>query len=436
MNSDFLERTFSLKERGTTPKTEFMAGLTTFMTMSYILVVNPIMLAKTGMDQGGVFTATIVASVIAMLFMGFFANLPFALSAGMGLNAFFTFSVVIGMGHEWSYALTAVFLEGIIFVLLSVIKVREAIFKAIPMTLKNAVSVGIGLFIAMIGVTGSGLVVANESTYLALGNIASKEVFVTLISLLVMGILSAKKVKGALLYGILFGTVAALILGVTSLPAGGILSLPPSLSKVAFKLKWDNIFTFEMFSVMFTFLFVDIFDTVGTITGVATKANLLDENGDLPGVGRALLSDAIGTVLGALLGTSTITTFVESASGVSDGGRTGLTSLSTGFFFLLSLFLFPLFSIVPGQATSAALIMVGLFMMSPIKNIDLDDFTESVPAFLTIIMMPFAYSIAEGISMGMISYVLIKLLTGKRKDVSVVMYVLAIIFVVRYLRMI
>ncbi|WP_071025516.1 NCS2 family permease [Peptoniphilus raoultii] len=436
MNSDFLERTFSLKERGTTPKTEFMAGLTTFMTMSYILVVNPIMLAKTGMDQGGVFTATIVASVIAMLFMGFFANLPFALSAGMGLNAFFTFSVVIGMSHEWSYALTAVFLEGIIFILLSVIKVREAIFKAIPMTLKNAVSVGIGLFIAMIGVTGSGLVVANESTYLALGNIASKEVFVTLISLLVMGILSAKKVKGALLYGILFGTVAALILGVTSLPAGGILSLPPSLSKVAFKLKWDNIFTFEMFSVMFTFLFVDIFDTVGTITGVATKANLLDENGDLPGVGKALLSDAIGTVLGALLGTSTITTFVESASGVSDGGRTGLTSLSTGFFFLLSLFLFPLFSIVPGQATSAALIMVGLFMMSPIKNIDLDDFTESVPAFLTIIMMPFAYSIAEGISMGMISYVLIKLLTGKRKDVSVVMYILAIIFVIRYLRMI
>lgn len=435
MNSSFLERKFSLTRRGTNAKTEFLAGLTTFMTMSYILIVNPTMLGKAGMDQGGVFTATIISSVIAMLFMGLYANFPFALSAGMGLNAFFTFSIVIGMGHDWSYALTAVFLEGIIFIFLSIFKVREALFKAIPLQLKNAVSVGIGLFIAMIGATNSGIVVANESTFLALGNLVSKEVLVTFFSLLIMGILSAKKVKGALLYGIIGGTILGLILGVTQLPSQGILSLPPSLKPVAFKLHWDNIFTLDMFSVMFTFLFVDIFDTLGTITGVATKANMLDEKGNLPGIGKALLSDAIGTVVGALLGTSTITTFVESASGVTDGGRTGLTSLSVAFFFFLSLFLFPLFSIVPSQATAAALIIVGLFMMSPIKNIDLDDYTESLPAFLTIIMMPFAYSIAEGISIGMISYVFLKVTTGKYKDVSPVMYILAIVFIVRYIRM-
>lgn len=435
MNSSFLERKFSLTKRGTNARTEFLAGLTTFMTMSYILIVNPTMLGKAGMDQGGVFTATIISSVIAMLFMGLYANFPFALSAGMGLNAFFTFSIVIGMGHDWSYALTAVFLEGIIFIFLSIFKVREALFEAIPLQLKNAVSVGIGLFIAMIGATNSGIVVANESTFLALGNLVSKEVLVTFFSLLIMGILSAKKVKGALLYGIIGGTILGLILGVTQLPSQGILSLPPSLKPVAFKLHWDNIFTLDMFSVMFTFLFVDIFDTLGTITGVATKANMLDEKGNLPGIGKALLSDAIGTVVGALLGTSTITTFVESASGVTDGGRTGLTSLSVAFFFFLSLFLFPLFSIVPSQATAAALIIVGLFMMSPIKNIDLDDYTESLPAFLTIIMMPFAYSIAEGISIGMISYVFLKVTTGKYKDVSPVMYILAIVFIVRYIRM-
>lgn len=435
MNSSFLERKFSLTKRGTNARTEFLAGLTTFMTMSYILIVNPTMLGKAGMDQGGVFTATIISSVIAMLFMGLYANFPFALSAGMGLNAFFTFSIVIGMGHDWSYALTAVFLEGIIFIFLSIFKVREALFKAIPLQLKNAVSVGIGLFIAMIGATNSGIVVANESTFLSLGNLVSKEVLVTFFSLLIMGILSAKKVKGALLYGIIGGTILGLILGVTQLPSQGILSLPPSLKPVAFKLHWDNIFTLDMFSVMFTFLFVDIFDTLGTITGVATKANMLDEKGNLPGIGKALLSDAIGTVVGALLGTSTITTFVESASGVTDGGRTGLTSLSVAFFFFLSLFLFPLFSIVPSQATAAALIIVGLFMMSPIKNIDLDDYTESLPAFLTIIMMPFAYSIAEGISIGMISYVFLKVTTGKYKDVSPVMYILAIVFIVRYIRM-
>lgn len=434
-NSGFLEKTFKLSERKTDAKTEFMAGLTTFMTMSYILAVNPGLLAEAGMDQGGVFTGTIIASIIAMLIMGFVANLPFGLSAGMGLNAFFTYTVVLTMGYEWSYALTAVFLEGIIFIILSFFKVRETIFFAIPQSLKNAVSVGIGLFITLIGLTSSGLIVANDATFLALGNLISRPAAVAIFSLFVMAILTAKNVKGALLYGIIFGTVLALILGVTTFPESGtIFSMPPSMKEVAFKLHWNNIFTLDMFSVMFTFLFVDLFDTVGTITGVATKADLIEEDGNLPGIGRALLADAIGTVSGALLGTSTVTTFVESASGVAEGGRTGLTALSCAFFFFISLFLFPLFSIIPAQATSAALIMVGLFMISPIQNIKLDDFTESVPAFLTIVTMPFAYSIAEGISVGMISYVVLKVATGKHKEVSAVMYILAIIFALRYLK--
>lgn len=434
-NSGFLEKTFKLSERKTDAKTEFMAGLTTFMTMSYILAVNPGLLAEAGMDQGGVFTGTIIASIIAMLIMGFFANLPFGLSAGMGLNAFFTYTVVLTMGYEWSYALTAVFLEGIIFIVLSFFKVRETIFFAIPQSLKNAVSVGIGLFITLIGLTSSGLIVANDATFLALGDLISRPAAVAIFSLFVMAILTAKNVKGALLYGIISGTVLALILGVTTFPESGtIFSLPPSMKEVAFKLHWNNIFTLDMFSVMFTFLFVDLFDTVGTITGVATKANLIEEDGNLPGIGRALLADAIGTVSGALLGTSTVTTFVESASGVAEGGRTGLTALSCALFFFISLFLFPLFSIIPAQATSAALIMVGLFMISPIQNIKLDDFTESVPAFLTIVTMPFAYSIAEGISVGMISYVVLKVATGKHKEVSTVMYILAIIFALRYLK--
>lgn len=433
-NQSFFERKFLLSQHKTDVKTEFMAGLTTFMTMSYILIVNPDLLSQTGMDKGGVFTATILASVIAMLLMGFYANLPFALSAGMGLNAFFTYTVCLGMGYEWSFALTAVFLEGILFLILSFFNVREAIFSAIPYSLKKAVSVGIGLFIALIGFTSSGLIVANESTFLSMGDLLTKESLIAIIALLTMAILTAKQVRGALLYGIVISTIVALITGVTHFPgATSIFSLPPSIKSVAFQLEWKDIFTFDMFSVMFTFLFVDIFDTVGTLTGVATKADLIDEDGNFPGVGKALLSDAIGTVCGALLGTSTITTFVESASGVADGGRTGLTSLSTGFFFLISLFLFPLFSIVPSQATAAALIMVGLFMMSPITEIDFSDYTESVPAFLTIVMMPFAYSIAEGISVGMISYVVMKLATGKSKDVSVVMYILAAVFLLRYL---
>lgn len=429
----FLDRRFRLSERNSSVKNEIMAGLTTFMTMSYILAVNPGMLADAGMDKGGVFTATIVASIIAMLVMGLYANLPFALAPGMGLNAFFVYTVVLGRGHSWQYALTAVFIEGVIFILMSLFNVREAIFNAIPMSLKKAVSVGIGLFIALIGLSSAGVIVQGEGTLVSLGNLLTPGAAVTFVGIIVMAILMAKKVRGALLYGILISTVFALILGVTHAPEAWF-QLPPSLAPVAFKLEWKNIFTWEMFSIMFTFLFVDLFDTVGTLVGVASKANLLDEKGELPAAGPALFADAIGTTVGALLGTSTVTTFVESASGVTEGGRTGLTSLSVAFFFFLSLFLFPIFAIIPSQATAPALVMVGLFMMSPIKDIPLDDFSESVPAFLTIVMMPFAYSIAEGIAFGMMSYVIIKVLSGKAKDVSPLMYILALVFLLRILR--
>ena len=429
----FLDRRFRLSERNSSVKNEIMAGLTTFMTMSYILAVNPGMLADAGMDKGGVFTATIVASIIAMLVMALYANLPFALAPGMGLNAFFVYTVVLGRGHTWQYALTAVFIEGIIFILMSFFNVREAIFNAIPMSLKKAVSVGIGLFISLIGLSSAGVIVQGEGTLVSLGNLLTPGAAVTFVGIIVMAILMAKKVRGALLYGILISTVFALILGVTHAPEAWF-QLPPSLAPVAFKLEWKNIFTWEMFSIMFTFLFVDLFDTVGTLVGVASKANLLDEKGELPAAGPALFADAIGTTVGALLGTSTVTTFVESASGVTEGGRTGLTSLSVAFFFFLSLFLFPIFAIIPSQATAPALVMVGLFMMSPIKDIPLDDFSESVPAFLTIVMMPFAYSIAEGIAFGMMSYVIIKVLSGKAKDVSPLMYILALVFLLRILR--
>ena len=429
-DNGFLEKTFRLKENNTSVRTEFLAGITTFMTMSYILAVNPLILADAGMDPGGVFTATIIASVIATLLMAFLANYPFALSAGMGLNAFFAYSVVLGGGHTWQFALTAVFLEGIIFLLMSLFKVREAIFNAIPLTLKKAVSVGIGLFIALIGFSNSGLVVNGEGTILGLGQVTSGPVIVTLFGLILTGVLLAMNFRGAILVGILGSTILAIILGVTSLPEK-LFSMPPSLSSVAMQLEFKNIFTFEMAVIVFTFLFVDIFDTIGTLIGVATKAEMLDDKGQLPKAGKALLADAVGTTAGALLGTSTVTTYVESASGVADGGRTGLTSVSTAFFFFICLFLFPIFAIVPGSATAPALIIVGLFMMTPIKDIDFSDFTEAIPAFLTITMMPFAYSIAEGIVFGMISYVLLKVLTGKFKDVSILMYILAVIFILK-----
>ena len=428
---DFLEKKCRLSERKTDVKKELMAGFTTFMTMSYILAVNPQMLSQTGMDKGGVFTASVIASIVAMVCMAFLANLPFGLAPGMGLNAFFTFTVVKTLGYTWQFALTAVFLEGIVFLILSLFKVREMIFDAIPINLKKAVSCGIGLFIALVGLVNSGIILQGEGTVLQLGNLLSRESVVFIVGLFIIALLLAREIKGALMYGILASTILALILGVSKYQGGSPITLPPSLAPVAFKIQFDKIFTFDMFTVVFTFLFVDIFDTVGTLVGVSAKAGMLDEQGKLKEASPALLADAIGTTMGALLGTSTVTTFVESASGVAEGGRTGLTALSTAFFFFLSLFLFPVFGMIPAQATGPALVIVGLFMLSSIKEIDFYDYSEAIPAFITIIAMPFCYSIAEGISFGMISYVLIKLLAGKRKDVSVLMYILAIVFVLR-----
>lgn len=429
----FNERVFKLKKHGTDSKTEIMAGITTFMTMSYILAVNPAILADAGMDSGAVFTATILASIIAMLMMAFYANMPFGLSAGMGLNAFFAYTVVNKMGMSWQFALTAVFIEGLIFIILSFTGVREALFNAIPINLKKAVSVGIGLFIALIGLINASIVGVGDLS-LELGNIASKEGFVFFFALIVMVVLTVRNVKGALLWGILSATILSLILGVSKLPDGNtIVSLPPSIAPIAFKLDFTNIISFEMFSVLFSFLFVDIFDTLGTLTGVATKADMLDEDGNLPDGSKALLSDAIGTTFGSLLGTSTITTFVESSAGVAEGGRTGLTALSTAACFAVAAFFFPLFSIIPAQATAAALVVVGLFMLSTVVEINFSDITEAFPAFMTILMMPATYSIAEGISFGMISYAGIKLLTGRGKEVSPLVYGLAIIFLARYI---
>lgn len=446
--NSFLERTFKLKENGTNVRTEAVAGITTFMTMAYILIVNPSILSATGMDAGALFTATAVSAIIGTLCMAFFANYPFALAPGMGLNAFFAYSVCIGMGKSWQFALTAVLLEGVIFVLLSLFKVREAIFNSIPHNLKKAVSVGIGLFIALIGMINAGIVVSGkmipgddgkmilleDGLIMELGSFGNPSVQVAIIGLIIMGLLLAYKVKGALLIGIVVTTIIGIPLGVTHV-GGSVVSLPPSVAPIAFKFDFSQVFSLEMLLVLFSFLFVDIFDTLGTLVGAASKADMLDEKGQLPRIKGALLADSVGTIAGACLGTSTVTTYVESSSGVAEGGRTGLTSVFTALGFALALFFAPLFGIVPSAATAPALIIVGLFMMSAVTEINFKDYTEAVPAFLTIIVMPFAYSIAEGIVFGMVSYVLMKLFTGKHKEISITMYVLSALFVLRYVLM-
>ncbi|WP_069650895.1 NCS2 family permease [Caloranaerobacter ferrireducens] len=428
----FLERTFKLKEHNTNVKTEIIAGITTFMTMAYILVVNPLILSDAGMDKGAVFTATVLSSFIAIMVMALYANYPFALAPGMGLNAFFAYTVVLTMGYSWKFALTAVLLEGIIFIILTLFEIREAILNCIPLNIKHAVSVGIGLFIAFIGLVNAGIVVNSDATLVTLGSIKNPTVILALIGLVISGILLARGVKGALLIGILITTIIGIPLGVTPMPQS-IISAPPSLKPIAFKFAFDKVFTLDMLIVLFTFLFVDMFDTIGTLVGVASKADMLEKDGKLPKAKQALFADAVGTTVGACLGTSTVTTYVESASGVAEGGRTGLTALTTGILFLLSLLFAPLFTIVPAAATAPALIIVGLFMMSPIMKVDLNDFTEAIPAFLTIIMMPLTYSIAEGLVFGILSYAVLKLLTGRGKEVSPLMYILAVLFVLKLL---
>lgn len=427
-----MESYFKLKENGTNVKTEMLAGITTFMTMAYILIVNPAILSAAGMDAGAVFTATALSAVIATAIMGLYAKLPFAQAPGMGLNAFFAFTIVKQMGYSFEFALTAVFLEGIIFILLTAFNVREAIIDSIPMNIKRAISVGIGIFIAFIGLDNAKIIIHEEySTILQLGHITSGTALLAIIGIIITGVLLAKNVRGALLIGIVATTIIGIPMGITQLPSA-IISAPPSLKPIFFKFEWSHILTPDMFIALFTLLFMDMFDTVGTLVGVATKAKMLDENGKVPRVKKALFADAIGTTVGACLGTSTVSTFVESASGVAEGGRTGLTALSTAGMFVIALFFAPLFTMIPSPATTPALILVGLFMMEPIKEIDLIDFTEAIPAFFTIIMMPLSYSISDGIVFGIVSYIFLKALTGRAKEVTVPTYIVGILFILKF----
>ena len=457
-----LEKFFKLSENGTDVKTEVVAGITTFMTMAYILAVNPSILSAAGMNQGAVFTATALASLIGTLLMAIFANYPFALAPGMGLNAYFAYTVVLGMGYSWEIALTAVFIEGIVFIILSLTNVREAIFNAIPKNLKAAVSVGIGLFIAFIGLQNANIVIGGATLlqlfsldeYNAVNGVEATfndvgiTVILAILGILITGILVIKNVKGNILWGILITWV----LGIACQFAGlyvpnpelgfygllpdfsGGLSIP-SIAPIFAKIDFSGIFSLNFVVVIFAFLFVDMFDTIGTLIGVSSKADMLDEDGKLPRIKGALLSDAVATTAGAVLGISTTTTFVESASGVSEGGRTGLTAVTTAILFGLALFLSPIFLAIPSFATAPALIVVGFYMLTNVVNIDFSDIAEALPCYICIASMPFFYSISEGISMGVISYVVLNVVTGKTKEkkISALMYVLAVLFILKYL---
>ncbi|MDR0409699.1 MAG: NCS2 family permease [Spirochaetaceae bacterium] len=426
-----MEKLFRLKENGTTARREIAAGVTTFLTMAYILAVNPGMLGSigNGMTPPAVFTATVLASVLAMIVMAFAANLPVALAPGMGLNAFFTYTVVFGMGYSWQIALAAVFCEGVFFIILTFFNVREAIVKAIPENLKYAVAVGIGLFITMIGLGNAGIMVKDNATFVALGSITSGAPLVAVIGIVIMTILYVRKVPGAILLGIVIATLIGIPLGVTVMPENfSPFSFPAA--PLLFQFDFSVILSLKFFTVFFTFLFVDVFDTVGTLVGVTTQAGLAGKGGEIPRVKQALFADAVGTTAGAALGTSAVTSYIESAAGVAAGGRTGLTTLATATLFLLSLFLSPLFLLVPSAATAPALIMVGFLMMSSVVRINFKDPTEGIPAFFTIFMMPFAYSVAQGIMFGVMMFVILKLASRKLRDISPVTFVLFLIFIV------
>ncbi len=423
-----MEKFFKLKERKTDVKTEVLAGITTFLTMAYILAVNPGILSAAGMDFSKVFAATAIASAIATLVMALLANLPFALAPGMGLNAFLAFTVVLGMGKTWQFALTAVFVEGIIFLILTAVNIREAIVNSIPANLKKAIGVGIGLFIAFIGMQNAGIIVNNDATLVGLShNWFTGTAGVAMLGLIITGVLLAFKVKGALLIGIIATTIIGIPFGITKYAGGSY--IPPA--PYFFPFEFSSILTFDFVVVVFTFLFVDMFDTVGTLIGCATKADMIQKDGSIPNCKEALFADAVGTTVGAVLGTSTVTTFVESSSGVVEGGRTGLTALVVAILFALSLFFAPLFESIPSAATSPALIIVGVMMMTPVKDIEWDDMTEAIPAFLTIIFMLVAYSIAEGIMFGILSFVLLKLFSKKGKEITVMTWVVFALFVLK-----
>jgi AGZA family xanthine/uracil permease-like MFS transporter len=427
-----LKKLFGFDEKVTTVRTEILAGVTTFLTMSYILAVNPVMFSQLeGMTAGAVFTATALAAIVGSLAMAVWGKMPFGLAPGMGLNAFFVYTICMGMGYTWQFALTAVFIEGLIFILLTLTNLREAIVNAIPDSMKNAIGAGIGLFIAFIGLQNAGIIINNDSTLVSLGDITSGASLLAMIGLLITGLLTVKNVRGGLLIGLLATTVIGIPMGLTDY--NGVMSMPHSLSDIAFQFEWENIFTLDMVVVVFTLIFIDMFDTIGTLVGVCTKANMIGPDGRIPRVKQAFMADAIATTLGACLGTSTTTTYVESASGVAQGGRSGLTAFAVTCCFAISLFFSPLFLAIPSAATAPVLIIVGLFMLSPIKNIALEDYAESVPAFVTIIMMPMAYSISDGILIGMITYVLLNMLCGNFKRITPTMYILAVLFILKYI---
>ncbi len=427
-----LKKLFGFDPANTTVKTEILAGITTFLTMSYILAVNPTMFSQLdGMPGGAVFTATALASIAGSLAMAFWGKLPFGLAPGMGLNAFFVYSVCLGMGYPWQFALTAVLLEGIIFIILTLTNVREAIVNAIPYSLRNAIGAGIGLFIAFVGMSSAGMVVRSEATLVTLGDITSGSALLAMIGLVITGFMYAKKVPGAILLGIILTMLIGIPMGVTEFK--GVLSHPESIEPIFCKFTFDNIFTLDMLAIVFTFLFIDLFDTVGTLVGVCTKANMVDEKGNIPRIKEAFMADSIATTAGAIFGTSTTATYVESAAGVAQGGRSGLTAFAVACCFTIALFFSPLFLSIPAAATAPALIIVGLLMIEPIVKIPFEDYTESIPAFVCIITMPLSYSISNGILLGMITYVLLNTICGNFKKTTLAMYILAILFVLKFL---
>ena len=435
MNS-FIQKIFGMDPAKHSIRTEIIAGITTFLTMAYILAVNPSIfgaLATQGMPTDAVFTATALAAIVGCLVMSIYAKKPFGLAPGMGLNAFFVFTVCLGMGHSWQMALTAIFLEGILFILLTITNVRKLIVDAIPMNLKRAIGAGIGLYIAFIGLKSAGIIVSSDSTSVTLGTLSDSTSILAIIGLLLTSVLVILKVRGGMLLGILVTTIIGIPMGVTHF--NGLLSTPPSISSIFCQFEWSQIFSWDMVAIVFTFLFIDMFDTIGTVVGVSVKSGMVDEKGNVDGINKVLMADAVATVAGAMFGTSTTTTYIESASGVSEGGRTGLTSFTIAVCFAIALLFSPLFLAIPGAATGPVLFIVGVMMAAPVKEIDWEDYTEAIPAFVTMLLMPLAYSISDGIMLGMISYVVINALTGKFKKVSVTMWILAVLFVLRYVLM-
>lgn len=435
MNS-FIQKTFGIDPAKHSIRTEIIAGITTFLTMAYILAVNPSIfgaLATQGMPTDAVFTATALAAIVGCLVMSIYAKKPFGLAPGMGLNAFFVFTVCLGMGHSWQMALTAIFLEGILFILLTITNVRKLIVDAIPMNLKRAIGAGIGLYIAFIGLKSAGIIVSSEATSVTLGPLSDNTSILAIIGLLLTSVLVILKVRGGMLLGILVTTIIGIPMGVTHF--NGLLSTPPSISSIFCQFEWSQIFSWDMVAIVFTFLFIDMFDTIGTVVGVSVKSGMVDEKGNVDGINKVLMADAVATVAGAMFGTSTTTTYIESASGVSEGGRTGLTSFTIAVCFAIALLFSPLFLAIPGAATGPVLFIVGVMMAAPVKEIDWEDYSEAIPAFVTMLLMPLAYSISDGIMLGMISYVVINALTGKFKKVSVTMWILAVLFVLRYVLM-